>query len=196
MQLAQPQFKIYTHTVPGQGQIEIARAGTFINCLDANGPFSMALNDGAPTEFSPGLIYDGNVPFDRVRLLNNGIVSVTVKLAIGAGGVRDTRFVLEANQLATREQVPPMIEALPTVTLAPGLSAPLVAADPRRQTVAIQNQSATPFYVRHNNQTVPDGMRIDNQGSVSIATNGALFAYNPSATDTATIGLMSASYEV
>ncbi len=183
MQLLQPQFKIFTHTVAPNAQLEVARAGTFINCLEANGPFRMALNDGAATEFKPGLVYDASVPFDRVRLINDTGTAVTVKLAIGAGGVRDTRLVLEANSLTTREEYSAEIFADATRTVAIGSVVQILPADPRRETMAILNVTDNDDalgWVRHDNSAIRGGLPIGPFDGVSINTTAAIFVYNPS----------------
>lgn len=191
----QPQFKTFTYTVSPNGQAEVARSGSFVNCLAANGPFQIAFNDGTPTEFSAGLVYDGNVPFDRLRLFNRGASAVTVKLAIGAGGVRDTRLVLDANALKTEITMPGLLDSPAPLTVPANSSAEALPADARRSASAIQMISGTELWVRSNGAVAHGGLRLQEGAGVILNTTAQVWLANLTG-DMAQVTIMSTLYEV
>lgn len=101
--MTKPTYKTYTYMVePGQTEV-VHRAASFLICLDASGPFKIMFDDGAESDFEHGLTFRGE--FERVHMINTSTETLVVKIGMGRGDIRDSRFVLPG-QVETRATPP------------------------------------------------------------------------------------------
>lgn len=86
--------------VIGSGQrIPVMGQAQFVRCLEANGPFSVSINNGQELYFASGIQYTapGLEDFQEFALINKSGGPVTVTMAWGFGELTDNRLTATGN---------------------------------------------------------------------------------------------------
>ena len=92
--MQRPSYKVFNYTLKPGEQVPIHHRANSLNCLSATGRFQIAFDDAPLTTFEKGLGYTAEVPFSKVRLLNDGDETIKIELGFASGGVTDSRLNL------------------------------------------------------------------------------------------------------
>lgn len=190
MYQSHPHYRDYSYDIPPGGTVQIDGASEFITCLAATLPFKISFDDAPRTNFAEGLSYDAQVAFNRVRIDNDNDTSITVKVGLGRGGIKDTRFVATGS-IMTTTVAPPVLSDIAKATIAGTNSIQFLAADTRRKEAIIRHLGTTPTPVWI--KAVPgfdeSGLLLNEGEVVTLESSAAVHIYNPNGTAVVLAGL-------
>ncbi len=86
-------------TIPANSRITVQGQGQFIRCLEANGVFTVSVNNGQEIYFASGISYTSPdfEDYTEFALINRTAAPVTVIIAWGFGTVTDNRLTATGN---------------------------------------------------------------------------------------------------
>src|SRR5690606_32960078 len=100
-------------TIPAGTRKDVMTEGEFIRCLSSTAPFSLSVSGGSEMFFDGGIEYEtaSLETYEGFSIVNNSGVSITVVMAWGFGGFKDSRLsvnktlnVVDAANLAKLEE--------------------------------------------------------------------------------------------
>nr|BDD44512.1 hypothetical protein 12 [Moraxellaceae bacterium] len=170
-------FKIEPYTLAsGEGQTLYFK-GAYFRILECVGATSLhiGVDDYSAYEVPVGVgvpVPDG---FDKIRVENKSGGSVSLKLAVGLGGVDDDRFTASAALDLSKAS---RFDDGADVALGAGAATLIAAANASRRGVMISNDTGAAIRVGGATVAAARGLNIPAGGIAVIPTAGAVYGYS------------------
>ena len=185
--MTKPTFRTYDVIVePGATDV-INRAASFLSCLEASHRFQIMFDDGTACDFEQGLTFRQGSDFKQVQITNPSATdTLTVKLGLGRGDIRDSRLSL-TGQVDSRQKSPDVLGTGAPVTATDANTTELAAANPLRREILVVNTSpgATVYIGGDAGAGQGQGLPILPSQSLTLETAAAVYARNDSGGDVA-----------
>lgn len=160
--------------------------GNAVEILDGGNSIQIQIDDLTPFILPEGVGYE-TLPgqtFRRLQFINTGAAPATVQVGIAKGFIRDARAVFTGAIITNEGDT----MTTPAVVNTAGAAAKLiVAASTARNTVIVQNLSATENLwigdASVGNNAAPRGLKVLPGGALTLNTGAAVYGRRGNATD-------------
>lgn len=134
----------YPLSIAANSQIELNVSGRFIRCLSSSlDDFLIMVDDGTEYFFASGIEYRLPIEqqdFKKVTIKNNNGSTLTIRLAVGYGVLKDDRRNFSGS-VTTKEVVPQVLDDDPVTTVASGSQTTIITANTDRVALHITNHA-------------------------------------------------------
>ncbi len=172
-----------TLTLDGVAPQRIFVKGKHYHILSASSPVKLAFDGGQQITRQQGQGGDTDESFSEVLITSDA--PQTVKIALGFGKVRDNTATLNNANITSTIEHANVNSHLPLITLTAGVATLIAAADVTRKELRLNIDANQPggVFLGKAGILANQGGFIDVGTTEYIQTQGALYAFNPNATD-------------
>lgn len=148
--------------------VTIHRQGNYIRGVDAEGVYSIELDDGAAVDWRTGLSFRTAEPFSKIRLTNTDSETQTVAILVAGSDIDDTRPPPEYGAPIFRATGAELITAVDFFEV--------LTATPKRKSVIVQNKDTGDMWLSHNDTgTTNAALLLPAGASVRLNTTAAIY---------------------
>lgn len=169
----------------------VAGAGSSYHIIKSTSPLTISFDDGDTMERSQGM--GGVTPSVYSKCTVVSEVNQDITIALGNGGVFDSRANISGITLNTTISPANIIDSLPSVTVGAGQTVKVATANSTRKEFRIGVSSDNIdgiYYGNSSTSATTQGAWIDLGGTEFITSESDIYVYNPHDTETITVNLL------